>query len=233
MKSSHSLLRSFGTALLIAGAFSCASTSAHADVLVSYWPGEVSDFIWQPHDYVDEVLASNVQLHGSLTGSPTNTRIRNWGTTMNDTDYVGFTLTAQPGFMLTLTDMTVSTTVSAGTVTDFRWGYRVNEGSGFGAWTFGATYSVGDAGFAYVGPAENEKFWDFADFSTTGTVEFGLFAQAPVAGVDASILISQPANLSVNGSASAVPEPSTYALIAIAGTLALVIARRRKASAKF
>ena len=221
----------FGAALVVAGALTV--SPARADMLATYKPTEISNFVWQPNDYADEVSASEILLHGALTGSPNTTRVRFWGTEMSETDYVGFTLTAQPGFRLTVTDLTASTVVSAGSVTAFRWGYRVDEGSGFGEWTFGDTYSLGEPGFAFGGMGLDEKVWDFADFSTTGTVEFGLFGQSTAGGIDASIVISQPGNLSVNGAVDAVPEPSTYALIAIAGAMALVAARRRKVSAKF
>lgn len=225
-------LRTISLALLFAGALSGIATSARADVVATYWPN--SEFVagageLQPHDYLDGVSASSFQAHGSLTVSQTQLRIFGWGTTMSLVDYAGFTVTAQPGFQMTLTDFRMSTAVSAGVVTAFKWGYRVDDGSGFGDWTFDQTYSIGNPGFSYVGPVENAKTWDFADFSTTGTVEFGLFANSSGAGT-AQVLVSQPEDMFLNGSVSAVPEPSTYALIAIAGTAALILTRRRKAN---
>ncbi len=231
LRSPFRKLSSLSLALLFAGALSGAATSARADIVATYWP--TSEFTagageLQPHDYLEEVSASSFQAHGSLTVSQSQLRIFGWGTTMSLVDYAGFTVTADPGFQMTLTDFQMSTAVSAGVVTAFKWGYRVNDGSGFGDWTYDQTYSLGDPGFGYIG-VENEKTWDFADFSTTGTVEFGLFASASGAG-SAQILVSQPSHMFLNGSVSAVPEPSTYALIAIAGTAALILARRRKAN---
>jgi len=225
-----SLLRSLSTALVLAGTLTV--TPAHADVVATYWPN--SEFTagageLQPHDYLDGVSASSFQAHGSLTVSATQLRIFGWGTAMSLTNYAGFTVTADPGFQMTLTDFQMSTAVSAGIVTAFKWGYRVDDGGGFSDWTFDQTYSLGDPGFAYIG-LENAKTWDFADFSTTGTVEFGLFASASTEGSTAQVLVSQPQDMFLNGSVSAVPEPSTYALIAIAGTAALILTRRRKAN---
>ena len=66
-----------------------------------------------------------------------------------------------------------------------------------------------------------ENTWDFADFTTTGTVEFAFFGTAP--SVNAQL---EHSGVTVNGSVAAVPEPSSSLLIAAAGFLCL--ARRRR-----
>ena len=84
-------------------------------------------------------------------------------------------------------------------------------------------YELGEEGFGYIG-AEHAKVWDIPDFTTTGVVEFGLFAQA--LNTTSTVIVSQPGPLVLNGTATNVPE-SSAALLSAAGLLAALRRRRR------
>lgn len=49
----------------------------------------------------------------------------------------------------------------------------MDQGAGWGPWVYDGTYLPSTPGFS---DPFNRKVWDFADFSTTGRVEFGPFA---------------------------------------------------------
>jgi hypothetical protein len=177
-----------------------------------------------PTDYADGVSSSNFVNHGTTRSG---FGYFGWATTFSDSIYAGFTVQAEPGSSITLGSLSHGGVVTTSLVDAFRWGYRVDEGSGYGAWQFSNVISAGDPGFGSV----LSKTWDFADFTTTGTVEFGFFAKQTgpddpdneIYGV--ANVATGNIKVALDGSVSAVPEPSTSLLGAI-GVLALFRRRR-------
>jgi hypothetical protein len=151
-----------------------------------------------------------------------NAFFRGWGTTIDVTKYAGFQISAEPGYELQLTDIAFRTSTVTGpparVASSFTWGYRIDEGSGFGSWIMDKTYTSADPGFF---DRLMVNTWDFADFTTTGTVEFAFFGTA--ASVNAQV---EHSAATVNGSVVPVPEPSSSLLIAATGLLSFIRRRR-------
>ncbi len=136
------------------------------------------------------------------------------------TKYAGFSVTPLAGFQMTLTDITFMH--QADGVSSVTFGYRIDEGQGFGDWTGLQAYTPGFF---------EQQSLDIVDFTTTGTVEFGFFAVGVHANVSQNLLAFAGTDLSVNGTTapSAVPEPGAYALV-LSGlaVCAFITIRRRK-----
>lgn len=146
-----------------------------------------------------------------------------WGTTVDINRYVGFKVSVDPGYQLNLTDFAFrSAPISSMAVTSYVWGMRVDNGSGFGGWLFGKVYTAADSDFALIG-FQNVKSWDFQDFSTTGTVEFGLFAAASDA--DQVMEAFRSNSTMLNGTVTVIPEPSV-AVLGLVGSIAFFRRRR-------
>lgn len=130
---------------------------------------------------------------GGLTrGSSTSLTYIGWGTDFDESKYVGFKVSAAAGQAVELTTLVFTTEGNAAQgLTSYRWGYRMDDGSGFGAWTYSQTYTAANGGFG-----TGTKVWNFPDFSVTGTVEFGLFATASSANAEITALKSM---LTLNG----------------------------------
>ena len=174
----------------------------------------------EAHDYADHLTVSPLLTQGSVTRVNGEFEYRNWDIAMNPDDLVGFSVTVEAGYELALTDLDFSTVVTSGSVDSFHWGYRVDNGTGFGAWNYGTTYTSGNPEFA-----SGIKDWDFSDFTVTGTVQFALFAQAPDA--TGGVFLSVPGgNITLNGNVAPVPEPSSALFIAALGGLAAIRRRR-------
>lgn len=201
----------FSTTLVLA-----ANTAAAATLAEWRYDSVVAE-PFEAFNYEDGALVSGFQGHGSANIGP-QFRYRGWSTTIDTNNYCGFTIQAESGKQLTITSLNFSSAVSAGSVTAFQWGYRVDGG----AWTLGELYELGEEGFGYIG-AEHAKVWDIPDFTTTGVVEFGLFAQA--LNTTSTVIVSQPGPLVLNGTATNVPE-SSAALLSAAGLLAALRRRR-------
>lgn len=201
----------------IFASLSLLTCAANAVVMVNYIDSGIpagSSAPVEATDWADHVTPSTYGGHGGVTMEQGYFGFRGWSTTFDETKYAGFTVSAEPGYEMTLTDLKSSPTVSTGSVTSFKLGYRIDNGSGFGAWTYSQTWSQGDPGFSYVSGAANEKIWDFADITTTGTVEFGLFATST--DTVSHVIATQPRDIFLNGNIVAVPEPSALLLSALA-----------------
>lgn len=209
------------SALLIAFA-----SQASAAIVATYWAADgINSNPLQPHDYDDNVTASAASGHGSVSLDP---RFSSYGysTTLDERNYVGFTIKPDAGYEITLSSLDFKTFGSPSPIsneiaaTSYHWAYRINDGAGFGSWISGKTYTSADPDFNNNFAQKN---WDFADFTTTGTVEFGLFA-AGTAG-DITIVNATYDKLNVNGTVQQIPEASAVLLGAV-GSLALLRRRR-------
>jgi hypothetical protein len=208
----------------ILATFAALASAADAAMVARYSSGFVtsgSDAI-PAADFADHVTASDLTPSvGTIHRVGGNANYDGWTPSVDITRYVGFQVSAEPGYRLDLTDFTFRTGATVSPFVDsYVWGMRVDNGLGFGAWSFGTTYTNADPGFSLVGPGD-VKTWDFEDFSTTGTVEFGLFASASDSGYMVEVLRT---NI-LNGTVTQVPEPSA-AILGIVGCLAFFRRRR-------
>lgn len=132
----------------------------------------------RPFDWADNLpTPSNIGPAGSIARSGAGGfDFSGWAPTFDVNNYVGFRVTAQSGVPMLLTSLDFFTSANSSFgITSYKWGYRVDDGSGYGEWVFGNTYTPAHSAFS-----DGFKTWDFPDFSTTGTVEFGLFATSTV-----------------------------------------------------
>lgn len=194
---------------------------AHAALVVAWDMDQVPNGQFDPAswDEDDHVTSSVLAAHGTVQKFGNNPGSY-WGysTVIDTNNYLGFTVTPEAGYQLSLTDLVSRPGSDDGSLGSYQWGYRINTGSGFGAWTLSPVNSI----------TPGAKTWNFADFSTTGTVEFGFFANA----TDPSVVVKAAGpgptgnELQLNGAVvTAVPEPSA-AVLACLGALAAFRRRR-------
>jgi hypothetical protein len=158
----------------------------------------------------------------------------NWNLTSTfDESQRYFTFTLQPdsGYEMTLTGLGYTINGSNTAPNTGRWGYSINGG----AFTLQDTFTI-----PFALPSSLNT-WDFADFTTTDAVEFRFwgFGNVSINGATPATAgalrigngVVAGSDLVLNGSVALVPEPSTTALIGLAGAAlaAFVIRRRRRA----
>lgn len=171
----------------LCAALTCVA-SAVEPTTIAYWQDQDVTVDLNTGNYVAEplpwaynptVTVSKLTMHGTVAVSGQMT-YQGWGATLNESNYVGFTVTPSAGDTLVLTDLCFRDDpyyFPTGAI--FNWGYRVDNGSGFGPWIYAASFEPLPASNS-ISPL---KKWAFASpIVTTGTVEFGLFAAHPQAG---------------------------------------------------
>ncbi len=237
MKTRLSPLRTLSIALALALAGALSST-ASADVLTEFRGSGIPSAINTPipaYDWMDGITnVTSIVGHGTVTKKSSDGVFGGWASTMDLNNYAGFSIIAEDGFSLTIDSIqhkSGSSTASGPRMGSIAFGYRIDaDGAGagtFGDWVLTTPLVFGDAGFN-SGTAQT---WDL-DISTTGIVEFGFFGTLSATGRGDFNIISTTGSpgIIVNGSVTAVPEPSTYGMILAAGLVALILARRRKAT---
>jgi hypothetical protein len=172
---------------------------------------------------------SRTGLTASAAGNSFNSNSWNITNTFDESnDYISFTVLASasgPGYNANFTDLQYVVNGSNTAPGTGRWGYRI----GSGAFTLQDTFSIT---FATPGSLAT---WDFADFSSSQAVEFRFWGYGAtsinggVAATTGTIRISNIANndLVLNGSVTAIPEPSVVALAVLSGMVVLFFRRRR------
>lgn len=202
------------------------------------------------------VIAGELNLNAgaSVTNgadSPDNFFVDNFSTSptlniiqLNSTPYVSFTLAPEAGFEISISNITFSSQrvlpdefgIPSGPKNAV-WGYRINEGNGYTAWTLSNEFTLTDT-FSVTYTASTMPVWNLGTLTTTGTVEFGFWAYGgSVFSEDFSdaVFIGNidggfSPGLLVNGSVNAVPEPSITALLVGAGAIGFIFMRRRVAA---
>ncbi|GAA5123355.1 SdiA-regulated domain-containing protein [Luteolibacter yonseiensis] len=187
----------------ILAASACAATfsllPARGDVLVRFDNGSVDqggfnevnspgtyNLPFEAVDWSDHVQSpSGLQVKGQVKRVDTgSSAISNWGTALRPSDHISFKVSALPGHKLNLTSFSFNTALgeySYNLATSFVWAYRVdgnNDGTFEQDWTYGTLYSQATHGAAVFDRARTLD-WALPGLSTTGTIEFGLFATAP------------------------------------------------------
>ncbi|MFD0893966.1 PEP-CTERM sorting domain-containing protein [Luteolibacter ambystomatis] len=195
--------------------------SSHAALVVAWDMNNAPTGLNPPEswDQDDHVISSTLDTHGAVYQFNTTPGFyAGFGPSLNMSNYIGFTVKTTPGYQMNLTDLAYIVSADDASAGSHQWGYRIDNGSGFGAWTLSPVLTNATA----------IKTWDFSDFSTTGTVEFGFFATAL-----ATTNVVKPAagapnrnDLQLNGLVvTAVPEPSSVLLLSLG---ALGAFRRRR-----
>jgi len=146
--------------------------------------------------------------------------------------YTSFTLSADPGYELSLTGITFSSSISgsaSGAPKKGAWGYRIDNGSGFNEWT---TFTF-DLPQSLILSTGSLLAWNFdTPITTPGIVEFGFWAWGGTTNRSVAVISIVDSGLtdgfSVNGSVNAVPEPSTAGLLISVAAIAIIFFRKKQ-----
>lgn len=147
-----------------------------------------------------------------------------WDTTLNEGKYIGFTVSPDSNYEITYQslDNIPANYDLPGVIEKTLWyqmGYRIDEGTGFGAWTLSGTTFQN---------ATRINTWNFDDFTTSGAVEWGLFSY----GETAEHLFGPTNDIGgftevvLKGEVNLIPEPSSLLLGGL-GLLSLLFRRCR------
>jgi hypothetical protein len=197
------------------------SASSPAALIASYTTSQASNANPEPaafdwHDDVQE--PSHFAGHGQVIrpSSASGLPYQGFPTSLDGVNYAGFSVSVLPDHQLELTDLQFGY-FNLQNITEFRAGYRIDNGSGFGAWTYSDNLGTGFF---------NTPTWTFDQpVTTTGTVEIGLFAvgSSPTPAQNAFQILG---NVQLNGQVTQVPEASTAMLGAV--FLMTGVLRRRR-----
>jgi hypothetical protein len=155
----------------------------------------------------------------------------NWNVTSTfdeSNKYISFSLTPISGFQITATNLSYAINGTTTAPNTGRWGYKVGS----------ASFVLQDP-FSLANPAPSLTTWSFTEFTTTETVEFRFWAFSgtniagtgtPASGGAVRVPNITGDDLVLNGSVTAVPEPSTIAFLGFASLgLCFFLWRRRRA----
>ncbi len=171
---------------------------------------------------------SRTGLTAATAGNSFNSTNWNNTSTFNEADkYISFSLTPSSGYQITTSSLTYAVNGSNTAPNTGRWGYKIGSGS----------FVLQDpTPFTF---ALASQTWAFTEFTTTETVEFRFWVYGttainnvnPAATAGAGRVGNIAGNdLVLNGSVTAVPEPSTIAFLGFASLgLCFMIWRRRRA----
>jgi MYXO-CTERM domain-containing protein len=197
------------------------SSSASAALVVEWDANNIPNGTTNPTawDQDDHVTASTLDAHGTvhLFGN-TAAVYTGFSATLDTNNYLGFTIQANPGYELNLTDLAYIFDTRGNSGGDHEWGYRIDNGSGYGNWIFASQTTANQTALLN---------WDFPDITTTGKVEFGFFAEVSDSSAEITPLAEVPGRdgLQLNGTVTPVPEASATLLGAL-GALAMLRRRR-------
>jgi hypothetical protein len=216
-------------AMVVLGAFKSSAQIATWDVAGTGTPFLSSLVAGTSDGFLASVpsLTRGGGLLGNSAGSSfANTNWNNTATFNKDLSYMTFTVAATGGYQLNLTDLKYSINGSNTLPNQGQWGYSLDGGATFTMQPIFATSNI---------QLTSLSTWDFADFTTPNTVEFRFWAWGTVSASGAigassgSGRINNIAgsDLVLDGTTSAVPEPSTLSLIGFGILGMLAFSRRR------
>ncbi|GAA5126754.1 SdiA-regulated domain-containing protein [Luteolibacter yonseiensis] len=168
--------------------------AAGAETLVQYDSvNEDYQLRLQASDWADGINTPSLfQFSPSVTrlGGKTVLSSVGWDTTINPAKYMGFTLSAKPGYRLCVDVLRNFTTgggrQTANAMSSFVWAYRIddnNDGVFEKDWTFGKTYLPSDGEEFFKEGGTAMKNWYLPNnVSTKGTIQFGVFGTTANAG---------------------------------------------------
>ncbi len=193
--------------------------SAKGDILVKFDSGSVDkgglreteapgtyNLPYEAVDWSDHVQSpSGLQVKGQVKRvDASSPAIYNLGTALNSSNYASFKVSALPGHKLNLTSFSFSTFLSGysyNLATSFVWAYRIDadrDGTFEQDWVYGTQYSEATHGATVFDRDGRFLDWALPGLSTTGIIEFGLFATAPNA--NGTVFVFQgPSGLLLNG----------------------------------
>jgi len=163
----------------------------------------------------------------TTAGNSFNSNTWNIGAFNQATNFIAFTIAPTSGNQLNLTNLQYAMNGSNTAPQTGRWGYSLDGGTNF---TLQTTFNQ-------LTPAPVAlTTWDFTDFTTTNTVQFRYWSFGAVSinggtsAVGGSTRITNISgnDLVLNGSVTAIPEPTTWALIGLGSAFMLWNVRRKR-----